>query len=117
MNEKYLDFGRRVLDRQVVDANHFPCGKVDDLEIEFKKTPRVTAIYVGNGASSKRLPELARVLSQKIFGTGTVKIPWSEVMVITDRIKLKSTAKELKLDERRGWVFKFISRLPMSWKK
>jgi hypothetical protein len=117
MSEKYLDFVRRILDRQVEDANNFPCGKVDDLEIGLSGKPRVTAIYVGNGAASERLPELFKFLSQKIFGTRAVKIPWSEVSVVTDRVKLKSTAKELKLDERRGWCYEFISRLPRSWKK
>src|SRR5215203_1297441 len=117
MSQEYLDFVRQILDRQVVDANHFPCGKVDELEIDLKKGARVTAIFVGNGAASERLPELARVLSQKIFGARRVRIPWSEVSVVTDRVKLKSTAAELKLDERKGWVYKFISRLPMAWKK
>jgi sporulation protein YlmC with PRC-barrel domain len=117
MNEKYLDFVRQILDRQVIDANHFECGKVDDLEIDLEKTSRVTAIYIGNGAASERLPEIVKFVSQKIFGTRTVKIPWSEVLVVTDRIKLKSTAKELELDERQGWIYKFISRLPMAWKK
>ena len=117
MSQKYLDFVRQILDRQVVDANHFECGKVDELEIDLENGGRVTAILIGNGAASERLPELARVLSQKIFGTRKSRIPWSEVSVVTDKVKLKSTAKELKLDERRGWVYKFISRLPGAWKK
>jgi len=117
MNQEYLDFVRQILDRQVIDANHFPCGKVDELEIDLHKGGRVTAIIIGNGAASERLPELAKLLSQKFFGTRRVKIPWDEVSVVTDRIKLKSTARELKLDERKGWVYKFISRLPTAWKK
>src|SRR5215213_1023090 len=108
MNQKYLDFVRQILDRQIIDANHFPCGKVDELEIDFQKGARVTAIIIGNGAASERLPELAKFLSRKIFGTRRVRIPWSEVSVVTDRIKLKSTAQELKLDERKGWVYKII---------
>jgi sporulation protein YlmC with PRC-barrel domain len=117
MNEKYLDFVRQILDRQVIDANHFPCGKVDELEIDLHNGARVTAILIGNGAASERLPELAKFLSRKIFGNRRVRLPWSEVSVVTDKIKLKSTAKELKLDERKGWVYKIISRLPRAWKK
>src|ERR1041385_1876518 len=102
MNQKYLDFVRQILDRQVVDANHFPCGKVDELEIDLTGGLRVTAIIIGREAATERLPVLVRVLTRKIFGTGQdVRIPWSEVSVITDRIKLKSTAAELNLDERR----------------
>lgn len=117
MNQDFLDMARQVLDRQVVDANHFACGKVDDLEIEGGEKLKITAILIGNGAASERLPELVKVISQKIFGRRTVRIPWSEVNVITDEVKLKSTAEELNLDERKGFAFKIVSRLPMAWKK
>jgi sporulation protein YlmC with PRC-barrel domain len=117
MNQDFLDLARQVLDRQVIDANHFPCGKVDDLEIEGVRKLKISAILVGNGAASERLPALVKFISQKIFGKRVVRIPWSEVSVITDKIKLKSRAKELGLDERRGWAYKFISKLPRAWKK
>jgi len=117
MSQHFLDIGRQVLDRQVIDANHILCGKVDDIEIEGKTTLKVTAILIGNGSASERLPELAKYISRKFFGKRTVRIPWSEVDVITHQIKLKSTALELGLDERSGAVFNFISALPLSWKK
>lgn len=116
MIEDHLDLVRQVLDRQVVDANNVPCGKVDDLEVEGKLKLKVTAILIGNGASSERLPELAKYISQKLFGKRTVRVPWSEVNVITHQIKLKSTARELRLDERHGPVYRFISKLPGAWK-
>jgi len=117
MNHDFLDMARQVLDRQVLDKNHILCGKVDDIEIEGETKPKVAAILIGNGAASERLPELFRILSQKIFGKSVVRVPWNEVDVITHQIKLKSDAKELKLDERTGPVYDFISKLPLSWKK
>ena len=117
MNQDFLDMARQVLDRQVIDKNHILCGKVDDIEIRGETNPKVTAILIGNGAASERLPELFRILSQRIFGKSVVRIPWSEVDVVTHQIKLKSEAKELKLDERTGAVYDFISKLPLSWKK
>jgi sporulation protein YlmC with PRC-barrel domain len=117
MNQDYLDLVRQVLDRQVVDANHLPCGKVDDLEIDWNKTPKISALLIGQGAAGERLPELFKVLSQRIFGRRVTRIPWSEVSVITGEIKLRSRADELNLDERKGWIFNFISRLPGAWKK
>jgi sporulation protein YlmC with PRC-barrel domain len=113
----FLDLARQVLDRQVVDSNHFPCGKVDDIEIEGKKKVRITALLIGNGAASERLPELAKVVSQKIFGRSVVRVPWSEVEVITHEIKLRSRAKDLKLDERTGLAHRLVSKLPGAWKK
>jgi sporulation protein YlmC with PRC-barrel domain len=117
MSEHFLDIARKVLDRQVVDSNHIVCGKVDDLEIEGTTKLKVTALLLGNGVASARLPELAKYISRKIFGRRVVRIPWSEVEVITHEIKLRSTARELGLDERTGSIFKIISALPSSWKK
>jgi sporulation protein YlmC with PRC-barrel domain len=117
MSQHYLDLIRQVLDQQVVDANHFPCGRVDDIEIEGTKDLKVTALLIGNGASSERLPELAKWMLTKLFGKRVVRVPWKRVSVITDKIKLDVTAKELKLDERNGRIFGLISKLPGAWKK
>jgi sporulation protein YlmC with PRC-barrel domain len=118
MKQDYLDMIRNVLDRQVIDANNIPCGKVDDLEIEGKAGSelRIKAILIGNGAASERLPELFKWMSQKIFGRRVVKVPWREVSVITDKIKLKSRADELNLSENKSIAFKIISVIP-AWKK
>jgi sporulation protein YlmC with PRC-barrel domain len=117
MSQDHLDLIRQVLDRQVIDSNHFPCGKVDDLEIKGTKDLKVTALLIGNGAASQRLPALAKWISQALFGTGTVRVPWTEVSVITDSVKLRSTAGHLGLNERKGRVYRLISKLPGAWKK
>ena len=118
MSEHHLDIVRQVLDRQVVDANHYNCGKVDDIELDLSgKLPRVTAILVGNQYSSDRLPEFAKCIFQKFFGRSRVKIPWSDVSAITDDVKLAKNADEYGLDERNGLVYKFISKLPGAWRK
>ena len=117
MSAEYLEIARKVLDRQVVDSNLVACGKVDDIEIQGTRKLRVTALLVGNGAASGRLPELGKFFSRLLFGTRIVRIPWSEVSQITEQIKLKSTAHDLKLDERSGAVYSFISKLPGAWKK
>lgn len=116
-HQDHLDIARQVLDRQVVDTNHILCGKVDDIEVNVEKEAKVTALLVGNGAASERLPELFKAISQKLFGTAVVRIPWSEVEVITHQIVLRSRAHDYNLDERSGAVYKFISKLPLSWKK
>jgi sporulation protein YlmC with PRC-barrel domain len=118
MSEHHLDIVRQVLDRQVVDANHYNCGKVDDIELDLDgKTPHVTAIFVGNDLAGNRLPEFAGWVSQKLFGRSRVKIPWSDVSVITEEIKLTKNAEEYGLNERSGFVYRFIEKLPGAWKK
>ena len=117
MSEHHLDIVRQVLDRQVVDTNFVHCGRVDDLELSGKSKLRLTAIMIGNGASSERLPEFLKRVLQYLFGDRITKIPWSEVKVIKDVIQLTSTAKELGLDEREGWAYRFIRKLPGAWKK
>jgi sporulation protein YlmC with PRC-barrel domain len=116
MSAQHLDMIRQVLDQQVIDSNHFPCGRVDDLEIGGTDL-KIRAILIGNGVASERLPELARWISRKLFGMRITRIPWSEVNVITDKIKLRSTAKDLKFDERAGRIYRVVSKLPFAWKK
>jgi sporulation protein YlmC with PRC-barrel domain len=119
MTADYLDLSRQVLDRQLVDANNVPCGKVDDIEVEGGASGelKIKALLVGNGAASDRLPQLCKAISRKIFGARVVRVPWSEVSVITDRIKLKSKADELGLGEAGSAAVKFIGKLPEAWKK
>lgn len=119
MTQDYLDMGRQVLDRQLVDANNVPCGRVDDIELEggAGSELKIKALLVGNGAASNRLPELFKALSQKIFGQRVIRVPWSEVSIITDHIKLKSRADELGLGEAESPATKLISKLPGAWKK
>ena len=115
----YLDFMRQVLDHEVVDANHVPCGMVDDLEI--KGAPgeevKVTAILIGRGVWAERLPSLISKLVKKIPGGEKVRVPWEEVSIITERIKLKSTASELGLGKADRKAARWIGKIPGAWKK
>jgi sporulation protein YlmC with PRC-barrel domain len=117
MSEHHLDIVRQVLDRQVVDANHVYCGKVDNIVIDLDGKPKITGILIGNGPASDRLPEFARWLSRKLFGQRQTKIPWEEVLVIKDVVKLASDAKTYGIDERTGWAYDIVSKFPGAWKK
>jgi hypothetical protein len=116
MKQDYLDFVRQVLDHEVVDVNNFPCGMVDDLEIEGSpgKQLKVTAILVGVGAWSDRLPGLFRFVAQKLFGSQRTRVPWEQVLLITERVKLKSRASELGLGKADRKAEKWIKVLPKS---
>jgi sporulation protein YlmC with PRC-barrel domain len=117
MSEHFLDLTRKVLDAPLVDANHNNCGKVDDIEIDLEGEPKVVAILVGNEYASGRLPQLAKFISRKLFGRSRTRIPWSEISVITDDVKLCGEAKRYGPDERNGFAYNLISKLPGAWRK
>ena len=118
VSQEFLDVSRQVLDRQIADVNNVECGKVDDLELQGGVGElKITAILVGTGVASDRLPVLARVLVQKIFGRHKVRIPWDQVVIINEQIKLKAEASAFGLDESRSTAFKIISVFPGAWKK
>ena len=116
MKEDFLDFVRQVLDHEVVDSNNVPCGMVDDLEVESGpgEELRVTALLVGAGAWTKRLPSAFEGLAARVFGTQQTRVPWSEVESVTERVKLRSEAKDLGLGRADGKASKLVGKVPGS---
>lgn len=118
---EYVDLYRQVLDHELLDADERPCGIVDDLEVEggllrdgTNEPLRVTALLVGPGAWAPRLPALFARLAPRVFGDRCVRVPWSEVSVLGEHIKLRSRAAALGLssaDRRLGLI---IAKLPGS---
>ena len=74
----YVDVFCRVLDHQLVDCEDWPCGTVDELEVEGEPgTPlRIVAMRVGPGAWAPRLPALLARLAPKLAGTRSTRVPW-----------------------------------------
>ena len=116
MKEDYLDIVRQVLDDEVVDSDNLPCGMVDDLEVEGEpgEELRVTALLVGAGAWTKRLPSAFEGLAARLFGTQLTRVPWSEVESVTERVKLRSEAAELGLGGADRKAEKIVEKLPGS---
>ncbi len=112
--QDYLDIVRQVLDHEVVDSNNVPCGMVDDLLVEGGPGEglRVTALLVGTGAWAERLPSLSGRAAKFLFGGRRVRVPWEEVWVITERVKLKSRASELGLGVADRKASRWIKWLP-----
>jgi len=103
-----IDLGLGLLDHQLVDSEGRRCGNVDDLELEGLQEgkPRVTAILVGPPVWRGR-GRLGRLAAWIARGE-TVRVPWEEVDEIEAAVKLKKTARELRLgrgdDRARKWV-------------
>jgi sporulation protein YlmC with PRC-barrel domain len=112
---KHLDLMREVLDQEIVDIDGVACGTVDDLE--FHDTPQgpvVAALLVGPGAWMTRLPALLRVLARPLFGTGCVRVPWSQVREVDEQVKLAAKAGTLGLGVLDRKVGAWLRRLPKS---
>jgi sporulation protein YlmC with PRC-barrel domain len=116
MKQDFLDIVRQVLDHEVVDSNNVPCGMVDDLEVEGSpgETLRVTALLVGAGAWTKRLPAAFEGPARFVFGAQLTRVPWSEVESVTERVKLRSEAEELGLGGADRRASKLVGRFPGS---
>lgn len=98
--EEFTDLYRQVLDHALLDSDDWMCGVVDDLEVEGDAggALRVTALLVGPGAWVPRMPALLQVLLPRFVGARCVRVPWSEVCVVGEYIRLRSRASELGLD-------------------
>ncbi len=114
--QEYLDIVRNVLDHEVVDVNDVPCGMVDDVELEGGPGGelRVTALLVGAGAWADRLPWVFGAAARRLFGGRRTRVPWAEVWVVGERIKLKSRASEVKLGRADRKASKIVEKLPGS---
>ena len=113
---EYVDLYRQVLDHALLDADEWMCGTVDDLEVEggIGEPLRVTALLVGPGAWTPRLPALFARLLPRVVGNQCVRVPWSEVCELGEDIRLRSRAAALGLagiDRRLGLR---VARLPGS---
>ncbi|MBV9925715.1 MAG: hypothetical protein JOZ96_11910 [Acidobacteria bacterium] len=116
MKDEFLDLVRQVLDHEVVDSNNLPCGMVDDLEVSGGPGGelRVTALLVGAGAWTRRLPSGFEGLAAFIFGRQQTRVPWSEVETVTERVKLRSRAEELGLGGADRKAAKILEKVPGS---
>jgi len=118
---EYVDLYRQVLDHALLDADDWMCGTVDDLEVEgglrrdgTNEPLRVTALLVGAGAWTPRLPALFARLLPHVVGSQCVRVPWSEVSELGEQIKLRSRAAALGLASADRRLGLWIAKLPGS---
>jgi hypothetical protein len=114
MAGRILDAGLRLLDRQLIDADGRPAGKVDDLELEFPDgggPPVVTAILAGPGALGRRLGGrfgawLEAVTNRLREGDDRrpPRIPFAFVTRIDNAVDLSVGREELETDRLERWT-------------
>ena len=106
-----VDIALGILDHQIVDAAGRNCGKVDDLEISGLDGahPEVVEILVGGNAWRYRGP-LGR-LAARLSGNA-VHVPWREVESVSQVVKLKRAAEDLRLNGGDARWGPLVGKLP-----
>lgn len=117
----YLDAGLDLLDRQIVDSEGEPVGKVDDLEIERRDdgSLEIVALLLGPEAYGRRVGgNVGRWISHLgrrfALTPEPIRIPRTLIDKIHVRVELKAKLEDLDRPDRLDrWLSdNFIGRIP-----
>ena len=123
MTGKTFDLGLDVLDRQVLDDEDVPCGKVDDIELGFVdgrgRPPVVTALLLSPGALGPRLERVGRLLValwRRLHperDPKPIRVEWKHVEKLDYAIHLSVNRQDAGLTRAHDWVRdNVIGRIP-----
>ena len=111
-----LDLVRDVLDKQLLDAEDRPFGKVDGIVLELRdgEPPRVKALEVGAATRLARLPApFARWARPLIRRAHATRIPRDSVITVAKDIKVDIDATKTSAWRIERWLAKRVfARLP-----
>lgn len=112
-----ISLRRALLDAQVVDAEHEPIGRVDDIELDVDgDRPVAISLLVGLEALADRLgrPTVAAAAARVRGTSGPPRIPASAVSATTPYVQLDVALEDLDdVAALERWLARHvISRLP-----
>jgi sporulation protein YlmC with PRC-barrel domain len=115
-----IELGRHVLDKEIHDVHGRPCGKVDDLLIEFDAgDAHVVGLVTGPTAFARAIgPRCAAVIAavERLLGLEDprpVDLTWSTVEYVDVGVHLNVAEEETGANQLARVVSRrFISRLP-----
>jgi len=109
-----FDVVRDILDHELLDADGVPCGVVDDVMLDGGPGApfRVVALIVGPGGWLPRLPALVGGLLRHVVAAKHVRVPWSAVAHVGERIELAQRASELGLGAADRRVGRLLAHIP-----
>lgn len=117
-----IDLGRQLLDKQLLDSEGQPCGKVDDLvfDVEGSGRPVMTSILVGPGALGDVLPgwpgRVMRAVWKRLHPNKDpqpIAIPWADVERVDYAVHLTVQREEAGLTVSEDWARELIiSKIP-----
>jgi hypothetical protein len=108
-----VDLALGVLDHQLLDAEEYRCGKVDDLELAGiqEGSPRVETILVGAPVWRGR-GVFGRLAATFVRSGRTVRVQWEEVAKLDSAVHLKRPAQELGLAAGDRRARRFVAWIP-----
>lgn len=104
-----VDLALGLLDHQLIDSEGRRCGKVDDLELDEDNVVAILTgppVWRGRGTVARFAAWLAR--------GRTVRVPWSEVEKIDSAVRLRRTARELRLGRGDDRARPLVEKIPGS---
>jgi hypothetical protein len=114
MKRDVFDIALELLDHEVVDAAGMPCGIVDDVELagEPGEPLRAVALLIGPGAIADRLVWPFDALVRRVVGRSCVRVAWSHVRSIDERITLQGSAQSHGLGDVDRRCARLVARIP-----
>ncbi|HEY0379347.1 MAG TPA: hypothetical protein VGC87_20695 [Pyrinomonadaceae bacterium] len=116
-----MDLFRDILDKQIIDHDQRPMGKVDGLVLEFtdEGPPRVAYVEVGVLTQARRLhPRLGRWVARWLKKRGletdeSFRIPWAKLVPMSNALAAAVDAEETPVMSLERWVRRHIvGRIP-----
>ena len=114
MTTTSVDAVGEILDHEVIDAEGMPCGMVDDIVLEGRPGAplAIVALLVGPGAWLRRALWPVRIVAGLVVGRQRVRVPWSAVVSVHERIVLEQHAAHYGLGRADRRVGRWLARIP-----
>jgi hypothetical protein len=106
---------RDVLDKQLLDAEGRPFGKVDSivLQVGADAPPRVLALELGAAPRLRRLPRwLRRPLGRLTARATATRIPRAAVLAMAREIRVSVDATRTPAWRVEAWLARLLARIP-----
>jgi hypothetical protein len=106
---------RDVLDKQLLDAEGRPFGKVDGMILELRADapPRVVALELGAATRLARLPRwMTRPLRLLVPRATATRIPHAAVLSASKEIRVTVDATQTPAWRVEAWLARVIARIP-----
>ena len=121
IHEDESELALEVLDRQLLDSEGEPCGKVDDVELDYDGSgrPVVTAILTNPGALAPRLGWMGHIVHafwsrlHSDASPSPIRLGWELVAKIDFAVHLTVQRHEAGLMRSEDWAYdRVLSKIP-----